>query len=230
MPDESPVLLKLSCVNRIVSGSGKDRSVRERVVWQEEQTVAREGLEPGPEGAVVPVSFQLPLDAPPTRSDNSDDRILWRLQARARLAGVDYDEQFEVPVAAAPSGTTPAADPQAVAPAERPESSRIVVEPDPAGGTRFLLPAARNAGAKLVSIFYACLFSGFAALFMILARTQVRGILAGFIPWVLGIILVPFALVMVLVALHTCLLSTSVTVSSTGVAVKSRVKPRRHRR
>src|SRR3989449_9779552 len=60
--------------SRIVQGSGKDRSVREKVVWQEEQTVAREGLEPGPGGGGGPGSVRLPLDAPPTRRANSDDR------------------------------------------------------------------------------------------------------------------------------------------------------------
>jgi hypothetical protein len=89
LPCDSPVRLTLTCINRVVSCSGKNRSVWEKIVWQDEQTVARESLEPGPEGAVVPFSFELPLDASPTRYDTPGDTVLWRLEARARLSGVD---------------------------------------------------------------------------------------------------------------------------------------------
>jgi hypothetical protein len=159
LPEDSTVLQTLTCINRVVTGSGSDRSTWEKVVWQEEQTVARENLQPGPEGEVVPVSFRLPIDAPPTRSDNPNDRIVWRLEARARLAGVDYDERFEVPVAAAPPGKAPSLVRQtgAIPAPTRPETSRIIVEPCPDGGTRFVLPAGRNIKATLVMALFAAI-------------------------------------------------------------------------
>src|SRR5947208_8578977 len=85
LPEDSTVHLTLTCVNRTVTGSGSDRSTWEKVVWQEQQTIAPEGLQPGPEGEVVPVSFRLPFDAPPTRSDDPNDKIVWRLEASASL-------------------------------------------------------------------------------------------------------------------------------------------------
>src|SRR2546425_5502274 len=94
LPEDSTVLLTLTCVNRVVTGSGRDRSTWEKVVWQEGQTVPREGLEPGPEGEVVPGSVRLPLDAPPPRSDNPNDRLVLRLGARAPVAGLKYHEQL----------------------------------------------------------------------------------------------------------------------------------------
>ena len=225
LPGESAVLLTLSCVNRIVSGSGENRSVREKVVWQEEQTVAREALEPGPEGVVVPVSFRLPADAPPTRHEDSADRILWRLQAKARLAGVDYDEQFEIPVAAAPTGeaASPAPRPAPTPGLARPETSRIVTEPDPEGGTRYVLPPGRNLRATLVALFYAGLFSGMTVLFLVLSRQGDGGGLFRVVFWIMAMILVPFSLIIVLVTLHTSRLSTIVTVGSEGVAIRSRL-------
>jgi hypothetical protein len=226
LPEDSTVHLTLTCINRIVTGSGRDRSTWEKVVWQEEQTVAREGLEPGPDGEIVPVSFRLPFDAPPTRSDNPNDRIVWRLEASARLAGVDYDEQFEVPVAATLPGKTPALEPQtAPVPApSRPETSRIVVEPDPAGGTRFVLPAGRNFQATLVTALFSSIFCGGAALFFFLVRSGLRGNPFGiFVTSVIGVVLVPFTLLMVLITLHTGFLRTSVVAGPAGLSVACRL-------
>ena len=224
LPEDSTVHLTLTCVNRTVTGSGSDRSTWEKVVWQEEQTVAREGLQPGPEGEVVPVSFRLPLDAPPTRSDNPSDRIVWRLQARARLAGVDYDEQFEVPVSPAPPGAAPSAPPAAATPASRPGTSRIVVEPCPEGGTRFVVPPRQNIGATFVMALFALIFCGGGALFFLLIRSGLRGGLFGmFVSGVIGIVLVPLTLLMALLTLYIGFLSTVVTAGPGGLAITSRL-------
>ncbi len=172
LPEDSTVHLTLTCINRTVTGSGSDRSTWEKVVWQEEQMVARESLEPGPDGEIVPVSFILPFDAPPTKNDNPNDRIVWRLEASARLAGVDYDEQFEVPVAPALPGKLPPRDAQtaSVRVPARPETSGILVEPVPEGGTRFVLPPCRNIRAILVTALFSAIFCAGAALFFVLVQ------------------------------------------------------------
>jgi hypothetical protein len=220
MPEESSVLLTLTCVNRVVTGSGRDRSTWEKVVWQEERTVAREGLEPGPDGEVVPVSFRLPADAPPTRSDNPNDRILWLLEARARLAGVDYDEKFEIPVVTPPPGTAlPDAPRDVIAPA-RSETSRILVEPLPEGGTRFVLPAGRTVGAALGLALFACIFGGGGALFISLVLSGAHGDLFGlFVTAVIGIVLAPVTLLLVAIALFTGFLRTDVTATPAGLTI-----------
>jgi len=224
LPEDSTVHLTLTCINKVVSGSGDSRSTWEKVVWQEEQTVGRERLEPGPDGENIPVSFRLPFDAPPTRSDNPNDRIVWRLEASAPLAGVDYDEQFEIPVAPAPPGTIPEAEARTTssrAPA-RPETSGILVEPVPEGGTRFVLPRCRNIKAILVTALFSGIFCGAAALFFVLVPWDLhRNPFGVFVGGVIGVVLVPFTLLMVLITLYTIFLRTSVVAGPTGLALNS---------
>ena len=221
---DGPILLTLSCINRTVTGSGSDRSTWEKVVWQEEQAVSSDAVEAGPEGALVQVSFRLPFDAPPTQQDNPRDEILWRLQARARLSGVDYDEVFEIPVAPAPAGAAQAdAARNARQPAPgRPDASRILIEADASGGTRFVLPAFRNLKASLVTGLFASMFVGGAGLFFFLVRSALHGNwFSLFVSGAIGIVLVPFTLLLVLIALHTGLVDTRVLAGPAGLAITS---------
>jgi hypothetical protein len=149
------VQLKLSCVNRVVTGSGKNRSVWEKIRWREEQVIPPERLMPGPEGALIPVDFQIPNDALPCDNSNPNDSILWILEADADVPGVNYLDTFEVPVFRtkdSPALATPVDRSNAFAavpdgPAERPSGSKIIVQPSPAGGVMFKFPALRNPGA-----------------------------------------------------------------------------------
>ncbi|HKB07802.1 MAG TPA: hypothetical protein VKF61_05925 [Candidatus Polarisedimenticolia bacterium] len=223
---DGPILLTLSCINRTVTGSGSNSSTWEKIVWQEEQKVSSDAVEAGPEGALVQVSFGLPFDAPPTRADNPRDRILWRLKACARLSGVDYDEVFEVPVSAAPAGAAQA-DKSRNAPQPapgRPDASRILIEADPSGGTRFVLPAFRNLKASLVTGLFASIFVGGAVLFFHTIRSALHGSWFGLlVSGAIGIVLVPFTLLLVLVALHTGFVGTRVLVGPAGLAITSRI-------
>jgi len=188
--------------------------------------VSSDAVEAGPEGALVQVSFGLPFDAPPTRADNPRDRILWRLKACARLSGVDYDEVFEVPVSAAPAGAAQA-DKSRNAPQPapgRPDASRILIEADPSGGTRFVLPAFRNLKASLVTGLFASIFVGGAVLFFHTIRSALHGSWFGLlVSGAIGIVLVPFTLLLVLVALHTGFVGTRVLVGPAGLAITSRI-------
>jgi hypothetical protein len=166
----------------------------------------------------------MPFDAPPTRSDNPSDRIVWRLEASARLAGVDYDEQFEIPVAPAPPGTIPEAEARttpASAP-RRPETSGILVEPVPEGGTRFVLPPCRNIRAILVTALFSGIFCGAAVLFFVLVpwdlHTNPFGV---FVVGVIGVVLVPFTLLMMLITLYTIFLRTSIVAGPLGLTITS---------
>jgi hypothetical protein len=151
------VQLKLTCVNRVVTGSGKNQSTWEKIRWREQQSIARERLMPGPEGALIPVDFQIPNDALPCDGSNPNDAILWILEADADVPGVNYLDTFEVPVfrtkdspaLAAPVDRSNAFADVPEAPAERPSGSKIIVHPSPAGGVMFKFPALRNPGAAL---------------------------------------------------------------------------------
>lgn len=150
------VQLKLSCVNRVVTGTGRNQTTWEKIRWREEQSIAPERLMPGPDGALIPVDFQIPHDAMQCDNHNPNDSILWILEADADVPGVNYRDTFEVPVfhtkdSAEMAGSMDRSNafrevPEA--PAERPAGSKISVQPT-AGGVVFKFPALRNPGAAL---------------------------------------------------------------------------------
>jgi hypothetical protein len=81
----------LSCIRRVTTGSGDDRSTSERVLWQEEQQVpGRPSRTAQGTTTTVPVRFPIPPDALPCDDRNSRDTVLWRLEVSADVPGVDY--------------------------------------------------------------------------------------------------------------------------------------------
>ena len=90
--------VRLSCIRRIVRGSGKSRSTRENVLWQDEQTVASGAATPSPDGMRIPVHFAIPRESEPTDDSNPRDSVLWRLEVRAEVPGIDYVARFVLPV------------------------------------------------------------------------------------------------------------------------------------
>jgi hypothetical protein len=88
--------LTLQCVERVTTGSGKNRSRRESVIWEETRKAASSRV--GSSGqTTVAVDFLLPAEAAPTQGD-ANNGIVWRLQASAEVPGVDFYCQFEIPV------------------------------------------------------------------------------------------------------------------------------------
>lgn len=81
-------------------GSKKTRTeIRQEVLWQDEQKVPRDKVEIGLGGISIPVSFSIPSDS--EESDlfwREDQKIEWYLSVSAKLPGVDYEGEFEVPV------------------------------------------------------------------------------------------------------------------------------------
>ena len=96
-PPPAGFALRLACVRRTVTGSGKNRSTHERILWQDEQTVMH-GVMPSPHGMRVPIRFDVPFDCEPCDYANPNDTVLWRLHATADVPGIDYQAAFELPV------------------------------------------------------------------------------------------------------------------------------------
>jgi hypothetical protein len=92
------VTVKLTCLQRIIHGSGKHRSVRENILWQEEQGVPAERILFTPIGAAIPVHFALPADARETTASSRSGGVFWALLVDASLPGLDLHEDFDVPV------------------------------------------------------------------------------------------------------------------------------------
>jgi hypothetical protein len=150
-----PFKLVVACVHRQVTGTGKNRTVTESVLYHAEQTTT------ALPGGIVPVAVDLPLDAQETNASNRDDAILWRLRVTADFPGVPFSEQYEFPVA------TPADIPpeQAIIISrakvmhqmevehyQRPANSRIYVKTTPEGKTVFFFSAARNRGPIVFTV------------------------------------------------------------------------------
>jgi len=51
-----------------------------------------------PLGQTIPADFAIPSDAYVTDHDNPSDQVLWVLHASADVPGVNYTDDFEVPV------------------------------------------------------------------------------------------------------------------------------------
>src|SRR6267378_3715617 len=90
---EHGIDLRLSCVRKIVSGSGD--STTQIILWQADQNIPAGAVGPGPLGRAVPVDFSPPADSLVTNHDNPGDQVLWLLHAQADVPGVDYSDDFE---------------------------------------------------------------------------------------------------------------------------------------
>src|SRR4051794_20255734 len=143
----------LSCIRRITTGTGKDRSTTETILWQDEQHVAGTTTRDAAGWAtIVPVAFRVPSDAEPCRSSDPDDQILWRVSVSASVPGVDYGSVFEVPVFRTAASDAPPTDAEIqlaqrdareVSDYSQPPDSRIRVSVSQSG-VEIFFPAARN--------------------------------------------------------------------------------------
>jgi hypothetical protein len=82
----------LTCVRLVTTGSGKNSSTTETVLWQDERRVRGEPVrDPAGLGTRIPISFRIPADAQASDSTNSRDRIAWRLKLSADVPGVEFN-------------------------------------------------------------------------------------------------------------------------------------------
>ena len=186
--------LSLSCVRQVTIGAAKDRSVQESVLWQADKNVPQALLTAGPTGdATIPVDFSIPSDAYESYLEQPDDKVLWLLHAQADVPGVNYSDDFEVPVfrlTASPalsSGSTPSF-PRALdgiePPAFEADASDVAAPPNPKvvvsvgtnGGTEFYFPAFRDPGQVLLLLVVTSVWT---AIVYFLIRDQRA-------PWFLG--------------------------------------------
>ncbi len=165
------VRLKLTCVRRTVTGRGKNRSTHEAILWREERTVPAAEVMLAPGQASVPVRFHIPADVEPATAIHSNDTgVLWVLGVEAKLPGVDYRDEFDLPVyrtADSPSPESMASEDPAPAtavtarefsPTEL-ESAGILMKPGPQG-MAWHFSAGRNKKAALATTFFTLIWTG----------------------------------------------------------------------
>jgi hypothetical protein len=97
--------VKLQCIHRTVTGSGKNRSAHEDTVWEGSRTIPGSTREVG--GIAIPIAIPIPPDARETERGTPSDQILWRLLVSAAVEGIDFRTQYEVPVYRTAESATP---------------------------------------------------------------------------------------------------------------------------
>lgn len=172
--------LRLSCVRRIVTGSGNNRSTSKITLWQADKNVPMGTIGSGPMGRSIPVDFELPLESLVTDNSNLNDQIVWLLHAQADVPGVNYSDDFELPVFRTASSPQAASDSSTLAAASNPgigfATARQIIDGDsgdvaqPArtkvivsmhdGGTEFYFPAFRTPSRALLLFLVSIVFTG----------------------------------------------------------------------
>jgi hypothetical protein len=169
---EHGIDLTLSCVRKTATGTGDDRTTAKTVLWQADQNVPSGAITMDALGRTIPVDFALPADSYATNQDNLSDQVLWILHAQADVPGINYSDDFEVPVfrtsssfpaadEASPAsgfGAPPPVDEEAPVPAPSHPTVRIS---SAAGGTEFYFPPLRNPGRALLLLVVLLIWSGF---------------------------------------------------------------------
>jgi hypothetical protein len=141
--------LRLSCLRRTTSGSGQNRSMTEKILWQDEKWLRTDPPQTDLNATSIPVYFRLP-DKLPESTGAIGDGIHWKLEASAKLRGPNFDAAFEVPVFKLPELPEISGDPTAQYQMSLDEMrkqirSKIQVNDLP-DGKEFIFPAARNPG------------------------------------------------------------------------------------
>jgi len=235
-PPDAQMLLRLTCVNRWRT-TGRNSTSGESIVWQEEMPPASVYSAGG--AVTVPFTFEIPADTQPSVAGGSGTGILWRLSASARIPGVDFEADYDVPVFAAErgasgpaSGTTSGSGPGAESGPvpdrwSRPASSVVAstrnadtrglfpegVSSRPAseGGTEFVFRRWRNGRAAFGLAAFTTLWSAFLAMTIMLGAPVI-------FPIVFGI----FDLLLIWFIIHLWAGETRVTIDPTGITVHPR--------
>ena len=171
---EHGIDLRLSCVRKTVTGSGNNRSTVETVLWQSDQHISSGALGMDPSGRTIPIEIAIPSDGYVTDKDNSSDQVLWLLHAQADLPGINYSDDFEVPVfrtaASAQLATADSAsggfgfagsssgDAES-APIPAPSNPKVIISSQ-AGGTEFYFPAFRTPSRAIFLLIFTAVWSG----------------------------------------------------------------------
>ncbi|MSO20399.1 MAG: hypothetical protein EXQ56_08025 [Acidobacteria bacterium] len=220
-PPSQGVMPRLSCLSRTFSGTGDDRNTNETILWREERNLpVNEVMLAGGE-ASIPVRFTLPADALVTTVTSEQEAgIFWSLTADASLAGIDYQDDFEIPVyktGAAPiadatesgpvfaSDRAPQSDPASFAAPREVSLAELAqsgthVRPA-AEGTEYCFAAARNISFAFGLTVFTVIWTGALAMQIVLK-----------FPWFFRVITGVFELLLILIMIDLWLGTTTLTV------------------
>ncbi len=171
---ENGFKVELNCINRYSSGTGKNRTTAERILWQDEYLIKHEVFEDDPTQSAIPVLFKIPFDAKETNEENPRDAIIWKLKISADVPGIDYKAYFEIPVFRTEESRKDFEIDSSslnksmgkISGDSLLESSGIISEKLMNGGVRFIFP---TAGKKAIPLFlFSLVWSGVVVLLWIM--------------------------------------------------------------
>jgi hypothetical protein len=218
--------LRLSCVRKTVTGSGNNRSTVQTVLWQADQNISSAALGMDPFSRTIPVSFAIPSDAYVTDYDTSSDQVLWLLHAQADVPGIDYSDDFELPVfktsfsadqapddsSAETSGFAAGASGDSNAePVAAPANPKVIVSSQD-GGTEFYFPAFRTPSRALFLLIFSVIWT---AVVYLLFHSKA--------PWFFPVIFGLMDLFVIFAVFHVALATALIRVGSGEIASTTRV-------
>lgn len=218
--------LRLSCFRNTVTGSGNNRSTVQAVLWQADRNVPAGAIGSDPLGRTIPVDFTIPADAYVTDQDNPSDQVVWLLHAHADVPGVDYSDDFDLPVfrtSASPAPSSFAASSDAsgfasaspsdadTAAAAAPAHPKVILSSQE-GGTEFYFHAFRSPARALILLAFTVVWSG---VVYFLFRSSA--------PWLFAVVFGGFDLLLVLGVLHSVLGTARIRVGNGEIISITRI-------
>ncbi len=146
--------IKVSCLYSYMSGSGKNRSRHQRVVWQETGFASAVATV---QGTRLRFRFAVPEQLPPSEPPGNNYH-LWKVRLSTELDGLKLERSFEIPVFATGEQSR-FIDQDAVDHLHAQEHRESLLDAvvqvrQVAGGVELFHPAGRRAGGKLVFLFF----------------------------------------------------------------------------
>lgn len=159
------IALVLQCIRRRRSGTGRNSSWQETVLWEDEGLPV---IEAGARGGRLVLRFPLPVDHPASET-SGNEQIHWRLYLEADLGRHHLKRSFTVPVDAQPGSSTslttyPLTPSRPITESLPPREVREIRE---RGGTTFLFPAFRHLRVALSWAIFGLGFFGLTGGFML---------------------------------------------------------------
>ena len=155
--------LTLTNIHSYESGSGKDRSQKEKAVWQD--TIVAHA-EPAASGTRLTFRFNVPEGLHESDTDEDSSYYLWRLNLAADLPGTDLDRDYVIPVYATGQQSrflsgyaVERARSEQASLDEQAVRGQINLEQGPAG-KRMVFPMGRNLGPSLGGLLAGGAFAG----------------------------------------------------------------------
>jgi hypothetical protein len=210
---ESGFVLRLMYIHRVLNGGGRNRSMREDILWAGEQSLSAAVAMRNPLGTRIAFAFTIPDDVRPTDDRDSTDSILWRIAVKADVAGIDYAADFQFPVVS--TGEHPHVPQEfAIAAASAASwvpspSSHIAITPLPEGGEEIRVTTRPRASETLFLLLFAAFWYGILGVVIVSAG-------ALFVPLLFGV----FGLIVVAAILDNLLGRSIIRVSRTGLTLR----------